>query len=101
MRGFEIRAHDCKMNVFKCGDRFQLDDNGTLNKKVQSMFANVMFAIKNGQGLLSLESNFLRGKFKRERCFINRFKKPGAKFTMNTNRSTDDFFSQIGVLQFP
>ena len=63
VRGFEIATADCEVNVFELANGFELDDDFSLNNKVQPVFADLMISIKQRDRMLSNELDATQRKF--------------------------------------
>ncbi len=59
------------MDVFKLTNSLQLDDNLSLDKKIQAMLPNLMVAIKERNRMLADELDSAQRKFNGEGFFID------------------------------
>ena len=89
-RSFKIAADDGEVHLLQRLNGLQLDDDFAFNDKIESVFADLMIAVKKRDRLLPHKSNSADRELNGECLFVNGFQKSWPKLAMYRDCRRDD-----------
>jgi hypothetical protein len=91
----EITPTDGEMNIFKLIDGFELNDDLSIDEKIQPVLTNLMVMVKKRHRMLPNELDSAQCKLNCKRFLVNPFEKARSELAMNANGSGDDLPSNL------
>jgi hypothetical protein len=91
----QIRADDCKVNIFDASQSFELDDDSSFNDEIELMKSNRQATVADSNSSLTIERDAPMIELDAERVVIDPLHEAWAKLPMHLDRGADDVVREL------